>query len=335
MAERRMFSKPLTSSDLFLEMPKDAQLLYFHLALDADDDGFINSPNKIIRCVGCQKSDMEVLIKKGYLKLFESGIAVIVHWKIHNYIQKDRYKETIYQKEKQQLVLYGKKYVTKDEYTQSVSNEDTSCVSILETQDRLDKNNEEQNRLELDGILEKIENKKVREKSDIPLCFMTYLNVVFHYGYDEFFKKCQEVGIDGIILPDLPYEESQEVKDVCYNYDVTLISMIAPTSKDRVEMIAKEAKGFIYLVSSMGVTGTRDNTSFASNLEEIIEHIHQVTDTPVAIGFGINKPEQVKEFKQYADGVIVGSAIVNIIKEHGNHADLPLREYIQSLTKEL
>ena len=164
MAERRMFSKPLTSSDLFLEMPKDAQLLYFHLALDADDDGFINSQNKIIRCVGCQKSDMEVLIKKGYLKLFESGIAVIVHWKIHNYIQKDRYKETIYQKEKQQLVLYGKKYVTKDEYTQSVSNEDTSCVSILETQDRLDKNNEEQNRLELDGILEKIENKKVREK---------------------------------------------------------------------------------------------------------------------------------------------------------------------------
>ena len=145
MAERRMFSKPLTSSDLFLEMPKDAQLLYFHLALDADDDGFINSPNKIIRCVGCQKSDMEVLIKKGYLKLFESGIAVIVHWKIHNYIQKDRYKETIYQKEKQQLVLYGKKYVTKDEYTQSVSNEDTSCVSILETQDRLDKNNEEWN----------------------------------------------------------------------------------------------------------------------------------------------------------------------------------------------
>ena len=166
--------------------------------------------------------------------------------------------------------------------------------------------------------------KKVREKSDIPLCFMTYLNVVFHYGYDEFFKKCQEVGIDGIILPDLPYEENQEVKDVCYNYDVTLISMIAPTSKDRVEMIAKEAKGFIYLVSS-----------FANNLEEIIEHIRQVTNTPVAIGFGINKPEQVKEFKQYADGVIVGSAIVNIIKEHGSQADEPLKEYIQSLTNEL
>lgn len=189
------------------------------------------------------------------------------------------------------------------------------------------------NKVTTDDVFEMV--KKVREKSDIPLCFMTYLNVVFHYGYDEFFKKCQEVGIDGIILPDLPYEESQEVKDVCYNYDVTLISMIAPTSKDRVEMIAKEAKGFIYLVSSMGVTGTRDNTSFANNLEGIIGHIRQVTNTPVAIGFGINKPEQVKEFKQYADGVIVGSAIVNIIKEHGNHADLPLKEYIQSLTKEL
>ena len=189
------------------------------------------------------------------------------------------------------------------------------------------------NKVTTDDVFEMV--KKVREKSDIPLCFMTYLNVVFHYGYDEFFKKCQEVGIDGIILPDLPYEESQEVKDVCYNYDVTLISMIAPTSKDRVEMIAKEAKGFIYLVSSMGVTGTRDNTSFANNLEEIIGHIRQVTNTPVAIGFGINKPEQVKEFKQYADGVIVGSAIVNIIKEHGNHADEPLKEYIQSLTKEL
>ena len=189
------------------------------------------------------------------------------------------------------------------------------------------------NKVTTDDVFEMV--KKVREKSDIPLCFMTYLNVVFHYGYDEFFKKCQEVGIDGIILPDLPYEESQEVKDVCYNYDVTLISMIAPTSKDRVEMIAKEAKGFIYLVSSMGVTGTRDNTSFANNLEEIIGHIRQVTNTPVAIGFGINKPEQVKEFKQYADGVIVGSAIVNIIKEHGNHADLPLKEYIQSLTEQL
>ena len=146
-------------------------------------------------------------------------------------------------------------------------------------------------------------------------------------------KNVKKLALMVLFFQDLPYEESQEVKDVCYNYDVTLISMIAPTSKDRVEMIAKEAKGFIYLVSSMGVTGTRDNTSFANNLEEIIGHIRQVTNTPVAIGFGINKPEQVKEFKQYADGVIVGSAIVNIIKEHGNHADEPLKNISNHLQK--
>lgn len=189
------------------------------------------------------------------------------------------------------------------------------------------------NKVTTDDVFEMV--KEVRKQSQIPLCFMAYLNVVFHYGYDRFFKKCQEVGIDGIILPDLPYEESQEVKDVCQNYDVTLISMIAPTSKDRVEMIAKEAKGFIYLVSSMGVTGTRDNASFSSDLDKIIQHIRSITDTPVAIGFGINKPEQVKHFKQYADGVIVGSAIVNIIKEYGNQGDEALISYIQSLTEVL
>lgn len=189
------------------------------------------------------------------------------------------------------------------------------------------------NKVTTDDVFEMVQ--KVRQKTQIPLCFMTYLNVVFHYGYDKFFKKCQEVGIDGIILPDLPYEESQEVKDVCYKYDVTLISMIAPTSQDRIEMIAKEAKGFIYLVSSMGVTGTRDDDSFSSHLDEIIQHIRSLTDTPVAIGFGINNPQQVKMFKQYADGVIVGSAIVNIIKEYADKGDDALIQYVQSLTEVL
>lgn len=173
--------------------------------------------------------------------------------------------------------------------------------------------------------------KKVREKTQIPLCFMTYLNVVFHYGYDRFFKKCQEVGIDGIILPDLPYEESKEVSSVCTKYDVTLISMIAPTSKERVEMIAREAKGFIYLVPSMGVTGTRSSSNFSDSLPEIIDHIKKVTDTPVAIGFGINTAKQVQNFYRYADGVIVGSAIVNIIKEYQDHADQPLIDYVKGL----
>ncbi|CCZ31624.1 tryptophan synthase alpha chain [Coprobacillus sp. CAG:183] len=162
---------------------------------------------------------------------------------------------------------------------------------------------------------------------------MTYLNPVFHYGYDEFFKKCQETGVDGIIIPDCPYEESKEVSDICYKYDVDLISMIAPTSKERTLEIAAQAKGFIYLVSSMGVTGMRSN--IVTDIEGIVESIKTVTDTPVAVGFGINSPAQVKHFGNIADGVIVGSAIVNLIKEHGDRAHQPLFNYIQTLIKEL
>lgn len=173
--------------------------------------------------------------------------------------------------------------------------------------------------------------KAVRKTSDIPLCLMTYLNPVYHYGYDKFFEKCQTVGIDGIIIPDCPFEESKEVSDICYQYGVELISMIAPTSKERTLEIAKEAKGFIYLVSSMGVTGMR--SKIATNIEGIVESIKAITDTPVAIGFGINNQEQVKYFSNLVDGVIVGSAIVNIIKENGHNANKPLYDYVKSLTE--
>lgn len=172
---------------------------------------------------------------------------------------------------------------------------------------------------------------EVRKVSNIPLCLMTYLNPVFHYGYDKFFKRCQETGVDGIIIPDCPFEESKEVSDICYKYDVDLISMIAPTSKERTLEIAREARGFIYLVSSMGVTGMR--SKIATDIEGIVKEIKTVTDTPVAIGFGINNQEQVKYFSSLVDGVIVGSAIVNIIKEYGTEANKPLYDYIKSLTE--
>lgn len=164
MAERRMFSKTIINSDLFLDLPSSAQNLYFHLSLNADDEGFVNSPKKIMKYVNSQIEDMELLVENGFIKKFDSGIVVIIHWNLHNYIQKDRFKATIYQKEKQQLVLVGKKYVMKDECTQFVSNVDTDCVSILETQDSIEKNSEEQDRLELVGILNEIENEKVRAK---------------------------------------------------------------------------------------------------------------------------------------------------------------------------
>lgn len=159
MAERRMFSKTIINSDLFLDLPSSAQNLYFHLSLNADDEGFVNSPKKIMKYVNSQIEDMELLVENGFVNKFDSGIVVIIHWNLHNYIQKDRFKATIYQKEKQQLVLVGKKYVMKDECTQ--------FVSILETQDSIEKSSEEQDRSELAGILNEIGNEKVREKFEI------------------------------------------------------------------------------------------------------------------------------------------------------------------------
>lgn len=159
MAERRMFSKTIINSDLFLDLPSSAQNLYFHLSLNADDEGFVNSPKNIMKYVNSQTEDIELLIENGFVNKFDSGIVVIIHWNLHNYIQKDRFKATIYQKEKQQLVLVGKKYVMKDECTQ--------FVSILETQDSIEKSSEEQDRSELAGILNEIGNEKVREKFEI------------------------------------------------------------------------------------------------------------------------------------------------------------------------
>ncbi len=189
------------------------------------------------------------------------------------------------------------------------------------------------NKVTTDDVFKMV--KEVRRHTDIPLCFMTYLNVVFHYGYDRFFQKCQEVKVDGIIIPDLPYEECHEVKDVCEQYGVQLISMIAPTSQERIEMIAKEAAGFIYLVSSMGVTGRRDDQSFSQHIDKICQQIHEVTDVPVAIGFGINTPSQVQQFKRYGDAIIVGSGIVELIGQYGQDADKAIYDYVHLLTEAL
>lgn len=155
---------------------------------------------------------------------------------------------------------------------------------------------------------------KVREKSNIPLVFMTYLNPVFHYGYEEFFAKCEQLKVDGIIIPDLPFEEKAEVEAPAMKRNIILISMIAPTSSDRIKMIAKEAKGFLYIVSSMGVTGVRKEIT--TDLQSIVQTIREVSDIPCAIGFGISTPDQAYKLAKFADGCIVGSAIVKIIVEN-------------------
>lgn len=171
--------------------------------------------------------------------------------------------------------------------------------------------------------------KSVREKTDIPLVFLTYINPAFIYGYDRFFNNCKICGIDGIIIPDLPFEERSEVLCIAEKYEIDVITLIAPTSKDRIQTLVKNSSGFIYLVSSMGVTGVRNEIN--ADLNSIIANIRQVTDTKIAVGFGISTPEQAKKILTHADGVIVGSAIVKIIEEFGDDASDKLSEYIRKM----
>ena len=183
------------------------------------------------------------------------------------------------------------------------------------------------NGMTTDGTFEIVQ--RVREKSQIPLAFMTYANPVFHYGYERFFDRCRELGVDAIIIPDLPFEEKLEMEEPAGDRDVALISMIAPTSESRIREIASEAKGFIYVVSSMGVTGVRNEIK--TDLRAIVESIRKVTDVPCAIGFGISTPEQARAMAAISDGAIVGSAIVKIIAEHGDKAASELYKYVKSM----
>ena len=171
--------------------------------------------------------------------------------------------------------------------------------------------------------------KELRKDVTVPMVFMTYANVVFSYGSERFIKTCFEIGIDGIILPDLPFEEKEEFLPECHKYGVDLISLIAPTSKDRVAMIAKEAEGFIYLVSSLGVTGTR--TEINTDLDSIVKIIRENTNVPCAIGFGISTPEQAKKMAAVSDGAIVGSAIIKIMEKYGKESPSYVGEYVKSM----
>lgn len=171
--------------------------------------------------------------------------------------------------------------------------------------------------------------RELRKDVTVPMVFMTYSNVVFSYGADKFISTCKEIGINGLILPDLPYEEKEEFLPQCKKYGVDLISLIAPTSENRIAMIAKEADGFIYLVSSLGVTGTRSEIS--TDLKSIVDVIRQNTSVPCAIGFGISTPKQAKKMADIADGAIVGSAIIKIIEQYGKDAPKYVGEYVKSM----
>ena len=171
--------------------------------------------------------------------------------------------------------------------------------------------------------------KQLREDVKIPMVFMTYANVVFSYGAERFMSACRDAQIDGVILPDLPFEEKEEFQGVCREYGVDLISLIAPTSENRIAMIAKEAEGFLYIVSSLGVTGTR--SEIKTDLASIVKLVRDNTSVPCAIGFGISTPEQAKKMADLSDGAIVGSAIIKILEKHGKDAPKHVGEYVKSM----
>ena len=171
--------------------------------------------------------------------------------------------------------------------------------------------------------------KELRRDVKVPMVFMTYANVVFSYGAEKFISTCRDIGIDGLILPDLPFEEKEEFLPACRQYDVDLISLIAPTSENRISMIAREAEGFIYIVSSLGVTGTRNE--IRTDLSSIVKVVRENTKVPCAIGFGISTPEQAKRMADISDGAIVGSAIVKLIEKYGTDAPEHVAEYVKSM----
>lgn len=173
----------------------------------------------------------------------------------------------------------------------------------------------------------------LRKDVAVPMVFMTYANVVYSYGAERFIATCRDIGVQGLILPDIPYEEKEEFLDLCHEYGVELVSLVAPTSANRIAMIAKEAEGFLYIVSSLGVTGTR--TEISTDLDAIVKVVRENTDIPCAIGFGISTPEQAAKMGAIADGAIVGSAIVKLVAEYGRDAAGPVGDYVKSMKEAL
>ncbi len=178
-----------------------------------------------------------------------------------------------------------------------------------------------------DKIFETV--RRLRKKTDVPLAVMTYVNPIFVYGAERFMAQCKVCGVDAVIVPDLPLEEKNELLPACERGGVLLISLIAPTSKERITAIAKEAQGFVYCVSSLGVTGVR--SEITTDIGEMVALVKSAQNIPCAVGFGISTPEQAKAIAGKADGAIVGSAIVKIVEQYGENSVEPVRAYVRQM----
>lgn len=168
-----------------------------------------------------------------------------------------------------------------------------------------------------------------RKETDVPIVFLTYLNIVFKYGYDAFLKRCAALNVSGLVIPDLPYESRDEIVPIADKYGIAIIPLITPTSGHRNEKIAKSASGFIYVVSSLGITGERDE--FYKGLKDLVTKIRQYTDVPTAIGFGVHTPEQAQTMAGFADGVIIGSAIVDIVAKENQRAPMAIKAFTKQI----
>ena len=178
-----------------------------------------------------------------------------------------------------------------------------------------------------DGLFDLVTS--IKDRLTVPVVFMTYINPVFSYGTDRFLDRCSQAGICGIIVPDVPFEEKDEIAASCKEHGIELVSMIAPTSQDRIRSIAKEAEGFLYCVSSLGVTGVR--SEITTDVASMVKTAKEVSDIPCAVGFGISTPEQALEMAKVSDGAITGSAIVRIIAEHGRDCVPYVSDYVRSM----
>lgn len=179
----------------------------------------------------------------------------------------------------------------------------------------------------LDDVFEMVV--RLREKVQVPLVLMMYMNSLYCYGKEEFFKVCERVGVDGVIVPDLPFEESDEIAGEAKKHGIHVIHLVSPTSKERIEKIAKDSKGFLYCVSSLGVTGIREK--YQVDFQSFMGNVRRYTGTPAMLGFGISGAEQVRELREYADGVIVGSSIVKLIEEYGENSVMPVGIFVEQL----
>jgi len=176
--------------------------------------------------------------------------------------------------------------------------------------------------------------KELRKKTSVPLVFMTYYNPIYNYRLDKFCKASTDNGIDGLIVPDLTPDEGGELENITDKQGLDLIYLLSPTStKERIELVSKKSKGFIYMVSLTGVTGARENMPI--KIDKFVSDVRKATDKPLCVGFGISTPEQAKQVSNLADGVIIGSQIIKLMEKEDNFTSVGkfIKETRQAMDK--